>query len=221
MDIYSKRAIQQIDDTLKHCQTLKSNAEKKSPFLDDVTKAEILTKMSSTISRHSPHKSVYRNQASDFIKIFHSDHAYALNGLMGILLALRHDFQTGHLKTFHEMVQADIFSNFLDQADYLLEEDYKDAAAVIIGGILEQHLRNLSVKNNMPTVNDNNKPLKASTINDALAGKSVYSKTDQKNILAWLSIRNDAAHGNYGNSEKKQVSLMLQGVRDFIYRNPA
>lgn len=221
MDIYSKRAIQQIDDTLKHCQTLRSNAEKKSPFLDDVTKAEILTKLSSTISRLSPNKSVYRSQASDFIGIFHSNHAYALNGLMGIMFALRHDFQTGHLKSFHEMVQADIFSNFLDMADYLLEEGYKDAAAVIIGGILEQHLRNLSLKNNMLTVNDNNKPLKASTMNDALSVKSVYSKTDQKNILAWLSVRNDAAHGNYGNYEKKQVSLMLQGVRDFISRNPA
>ncbi|MCX9014955.1 MAG: hypothetical protein OIN89_09220 [Candidatus Methanoperedens sp.] len=221
MDIYSKRAIQQIDETLKHCQTLRSNAEKKSPFLDGVTKAEILAKMSSTISHLSPDKSVYRSQTSDFIRIFHSNYSYALNGLMGILLALRHDFQAGHLKTFHEMVQADVFSNFLDMADYLLEEGYKDAAAVIIGGILEQHLRNLSLKNNMPTVNDNNKTLKTSTMNDALAGKLVYSKTDQKIILAWLGIRNDAAHGNYGNYEKKQVSLMLQGVRDFISRNPA
>ena len=221
MNIYSKKAVQQIDSTLLHCEQRLSNEEQNSPVLNDIIKVELLTIISSTIHRLSPPNSVYISQVSDFMKKSHSNYAYALNGLTGILYGLKNDYQSDHLKTFHEMVHADIFSNFFDMADYFLEEGYKDAAAVIIGGVLEQHLRNLSSKNNMTMVDDKNRPLKASAMNDALAGKSVYSKTDQKNILAWLSIRNDAAHGNYGNYEKMQVSLMSQGVRDLISRNPA
>lgn len=221
MNIYSKMAIQQIDSTLKYCQELRVNAEKESPFLNDSIKVTLLTKMSSTIIQLSPPNSIYRTEVHDFNRIFHSKWHYALNGLMGILYALRHDYQSGYLKTFYEIVHADIFSNFLDMGDYLLEEGYKDATAIVVSGVLEQHLRNLCSKNDIPLVNEKNKPLKASVMNDSLSSKSVYSKTDQKTVLSWLSIRNDAAHGNYENYEKEQVLLMLQGVRDFISRNPA
>ena len=40
-------------------------------------------------------------------------------------------------------------------------------------------------------------------------------------MTAWLAIRNDAAHGKYKNYTKDQIALLLQGVRDFIARNPA
>jgi len=221
MNIYTKKAIQQINSTISHCRELRSNAEKNSPFLNDVIKVELLTTLSSNINHLSPPNSVYRNQVAYFNKVFHSNWTYALNGLMGLLNSLKHDFQYGNLKTFHEMVHADVFVNFLEMAEYILREGYKDAAAVIIGGTLEQHLRNLCLKNSIPVVTDKNKPLNLSAMNEALEKKSVYSKTDKMNILAWLILRNSAAHGNYKEYDKEHVSQMLKGVKDFIFRNPA
>ena len=58
-------------------------------------------------------------------------------------------------------------------------------------------------------------------MNAELAGANVYSKLDQKNVTAWLDLRNKAAHGKYGEYTKEQVALLIQSVRDFITRNPA
>ena len=40
----------------------------------------------------------------------------------------------------------------------------------------------------------------------------------QKQITAWLDLRNNAAHGKYSEYTQEQVSLLLQGVMDFIIR---
>ena len=58
-------------------------------------------------------------------------------------------------------------------------------------------------------------------MNSDLASASAYSKLDQKNVIAWLDLRNKAAHGKYDEYDLKQVALLTQSVRDFISRNPA
>jgi hypothetical protein len=64
-------------------------------------------------------------------------------------------------------------------------------------------------------------PKKADGMNADLASAEVYSKLDQKNVTAWLDLRNKAAHGQYGEYNKEQVLIFISGVRDFITRTPA
>ena len=40
-------------------------------------------------------------------------------------------------------MHAELFADFLEMADYLLSEGYKDPAAVLGGSMLEEHLRQL------------------------------------------------------------------------------
>ena len=102
-------------------------------------------------------------------------------------------------------------------AAYLTSEGYKDAAAVIAGSTLEAHLKELAKSNSIElTLND--KPKKASLLNDELAKAGVYSASYQKQIVAWLAIGNDAAHGNYQAYSLEQVKLMTQGVRQFMLK---
>jgi hypothetical protein len=53
-------------------------------------------------------------------------------------------------------------------------------------------------------------------MNADLAKASVYSSAYQKQITAWLGLRNFAAHGKYSEYTKEEIALMLQGVRQFI-----
>lgn len=53
-------------------------------------------------------------------------------------------------------------------------------------------------------------------MNSDLARANIYSSAYQKQIIAWLGIRNSAAHGKYSEYSKEEVSLMLQGIRQFI-----
>jgi hypothetical protein len=119
-----------------------------------------------------------------------------------------------------ELIHAETFANFVEMAEYLLSEGYKDPAAVIIGSVLEEHLRQLCIKNGLAT-EVAGKAKKADQLNSDLAGKSIYSKLDQKSITSWLDLRNKAAHGKYGEYTKDQVALLLLGVQNFLTRNPA
>lgn len=105
-------------------------------------------------------------------------------------------------------------------SEHLLNENYKDPAAVMIGSILEEHLRQLSTSNGNPILDAKNRPKKANLLNAEIVKLGVYNKLDEKNVTAWLDLRNKAAHGKYSEYKKEQVELMLNSVTDFITRNP-
>jgi hypothetical protein len=67
----------------------------------------------------------------------------AMEQVRGTLQALRDDYESGYLQSVVELVHADIFADFLDMADYLIQQGYKDPAAVVAGSVLEEHLRKL------------------------------------------------------------------------------
>lgn len=77
------------------------------------------------------------------------------------------------------MVSADIFSDFLDMASYLLSQGYKDPAAVMIGSILEEHLRKLCKKNSIDIEYTNGRgdlvPKKADAMNADLVKTNIYN----------------------------------------------
>jgi len=107
-------------------------------------------------------------------------------------------------------------------AEYLLEEGYKDPAAVITGSTLEEHLRKLCTKNGIDIMSSGKlRPKKADGMNSELAKQGVYSKLELKSVTAWLDLRNKAAHGKYSEYNENQVKQLIIGVRDFIVRNPA
>jgi hypothetical protein len=140
---------------------------------------------------------------------------------VGILKAARGEMAGGWMVTTRGLISSEVFADFLEMAEHLLEENYKDAAAVMIGSTLEEYLRQLAATNNVDVEELNRQdrmvPRKADVINADLA-KAVYGKLDQKNITAWLDLRNKAAHGRYAEYNKELVQGMLNGVREFMGR---
>jgi hypothetical protein len=139
----------------------------------------------------------------------------------GILKAAKQEIDGGWLFTVKGLISAEIFSDFLEMAEYLLKESYKDPAAVMTGSVLEEHIRQLCLKNSIPieTIKDGKtNPKRADLMNSELASACIYNKLDQKSITSWLDLRNKAAHGQYSQYTKEQVELMYQGVTNFISR---
>ncbi len=146
------------------------------------------------------------------------------NYVWGSSYALNQDLQKDYLKNLSELIHGDIFSDYLDMGQHLLEEGYKDASAVIAGSTLEEHLRKLCEKKEIDieiTTSKGIKPKKADMMNSELTKEGVYSKSQQKQITAWLGIRNDAAHGHHDKYNKEQVKFIILGLRDFFVRDPA
>jgi len=145
-------------------------------------------------------------------------------GLVGILQAVEKAIGTGLLVDLKQTVRGELFADYLDMAEYLLDQGYKDAAAVIAGSSLEIHLQTLCEGRELPTTSERNGkqfPRKADQLNTELQKDGCYSKSVWKNVTSWLGIRNDAAHDNYGQYTSDGVKSMIVGVRDFIASHPA
>jgi hypothetical protein len=214
------KLIQQLDVLLeKHSEFQKSS---KHQDLSDISKLErqsLVTRALAAINRISGSNSIYAKEVFRILKESPQIHRHT-SSIMGIVDALKEDLNAGYIKTLIELVHADVFANFLDMAYHLHQAGYKDAAAVITGSTLETHIKELCLKNAIDT-SVNGRPSKADKLNADLAKTQVYSKLDQKNVTAWLDIRNKAAHGNYSEYSLDQVELFISGVRDFIGRVPA
>lgn len=142
---------------------------------------------------------------------------------IGVMRAARDELAGGWLRTTRGLLSAEIFADFLEMADHLADEHYKDAAAVIAGSALEEHLRQLAGAARIAITvarGSDTFPKKADALNAELGAASEYSKLDQKSIAAWLDLRNKAAHGRYSEYDEPQVRLMIEGVRQFIARVP-
>lgn len=169
------------------------------------------------IRRLSPPSSAYVERTNE-IREYDANLPYRLECLMGIVDALRHDYNSGALGPIQELIRAEVFDDFLAMAQHLLEQGYKDPSAVLIGGVLEEELRKLAERSELPICGPDGRPLKAEALNASLAGKAVYNKLDQKSVTTWLDLRNKAAHAHFNEYTAEQVSMMLQGVRHLVVR---
>ena len=142
-----------------------------------------------------------------------------------ILQGIKHDIENDYyISSIRGLVSAEIFSDYLQMAEYLLNEGYAAPAAVIMGSTLEEHLRKLSQKHGVVierTDSKNKIQQKAAfELNVDLNKGSIYNNIEKGLVEGWIRIRNAAAHGNYTEYTKDQITLMLQGVKEFIARNP-
>lgn len=217
--------IQQLENIVAEHDAMILRSKHKD--LSDLTPHErqaLVTRAIAAVSRISGAHSTYATEVQRILKQMPHLHLH-VSSMIGIVSALLYDVKAGHLQSLVELVHGEMFADFLEMAQHLQDAGFKDAAAVIAGSALESHLRMLCAKASIPTelvkADGSTVPKKAEAMNTDLAGSNVYSKLDQKNVTAWLDLRNKAAHGKYGDYQKEQVSLLVAGLRDFLVRNPA
>ena len=176
---------------------------------------EIVRKLCGPQSKH-----MINYEAAVATKSFYTMHNgyYSHIGVMqGVIKAVQHEFKMGLLADFRGLVQADIFADFLEMGEYLLGEGYKDAAAVVIGSVLENTLRELAEANVnvIATRKPNGKLLTIEPLNVECAKAVIYDKLVQKEVTSWGHLRNKAAHGEYNGYDADQVKMMLLFVKKF------
>jgi len=185
--------------------------------LPDYEMDELSNRLYAGVLRLAPSSSPYVEQA----KVTTATTHVRIPKLVGIVRAMKADISAGWLTTVEELLHADTFADFLDQASELLGKGYKDAAAVLTGGVLEAHLRALCVKCGVTTDLPNGSPKKATLLNADLVKATAYNTIQSKAIESWLAIRNAAAHGEYTKYDAAGVSNMIMAIESFIAVNPA
>ncbi len=210
MKLSSEIIIKQLDSVISRYYECKR--WKELPAKEEVA---LITSIKAAIEKIAPKESAYL--AAYKVIDEYVDTGFKIENMMGIIEALKTDYQNGFLAPLQDLIRAEIFNDFVDMAEYLLESGYKDPAAVIAGSVLEQHLRDLCIKNEiLITIDD--KPKRADQLNSELAKKEIHNRLDQKAITSWLDLRNKAAHGEYDSYSLEQVRILIIGLKDYIRR---
>lgn len=212
--------VQELEQILHRYEEIKGTSYSDLRHDSEEEQIEIITSMVAAIERLSPQGSYYITGLLNANKVYGLERYEAIPSLVGIIKALKTAYESGYLHKIEELIHADLFSNFLEMGEYLLNDGYKDPAAVIIGGVLEEHLRRLCIKHSI-TITVAGRPKKAELMNSELAKANVYNVLDQKSVTAWLDLRNKAAHSKYSEYTQEQVQIMLLGIRNFASRFPA
>lgn len=132
-----------------------------------------------------------------------------LKRMRAVFLATKEDFEGGYLVSYRSLVQAEVFSSELEQAEELLGNGYSTAAAVIAGAVLETALRDLCTARDIGHGSLNR-------MNDDLTKAGAYNATQKKQITSIAAIRNSAAHGKPEEFTKDQVRGMIDDIERFL-----
>jgi Domain of unknown function (DUF4145) len=132
-----------------------------------------------------------------------------LKRMGAVFLAAREDFEGGYLNSLRNLVQAEIAGGELDQARELLVAGYSAAAAVVAGVVLENTLRSLCAKRDLPAGS-------IERMNADLAKAGEYNSVVQKRVTALAAVRNSAAHGRSGEYTNEDVKSMIPEVERFV-----
>ena len=168
----------QIDRILLQFEDLR-NKSKYDDF-SDISREdayEFITNALATISRVTEPTNTFRDIAKDTYDRYSGPNiTFAIPQIGGVVKSLKDAVREGYLISYQKLIKADTFSNFLEMAEYLLEERYKDPAAVLIGGVLEENLRLLCEINGISTeiAKGNSIRLKTCKFNESGTWKSEY-----------------------------------------------
>ena len=213
--------VKRVDELIEHGMRVLGTRYREDEYVEHVDSAAIKGFRSASLSFIDR---VNGSKHPHFLEFNKNTDSYyvgdAENGI-AILQAIRSEIEGGWLFTLKGLVAAELFSDFLEMAEHLIDNGYKDPAAVMAGSVLEEHLRQLCLKNAIDieeTKDGHPFPKKADRLNADLTKSEIYSKLDQKLITAWLDLRNKAAHGKYAEYTEEQVRQLLSGVTEFMAR---
>jgi hypothetical protein len=212
------KALEQLDLLIGEYDRLKARSKYKD--LSDLKPEapKLTTRLEAALDRLTSPESAYAKSVDSVRpRAWH----LKLPELRAIAEAIRDDIAAGWLTPVVELAHADTYAGYLEMAAGLNDQAIKDPAAVIAGTSLEVHLKALATKHGISLKLESGAPKKMNAVNAELKAAGVYNALEHQQVLAWLVVRNAAAHGNYGEYDQATVKAMIEGVGNFTRKYPA
>jgi hypothetical protein len=234
MPLEQNQIIQKIEKIIDRYNLWKDDPTSADPW-------EIHTLLLETIWQLSPENSTFRRNAKHIVdRPLDHYHSYSLRStfcdkdklfediddLFSVLSGLKTAYEDNLLISVKQRIHADIFKDFIEIADNFLQESekLKCPAAVMLGSVLESHIKKLCENNDIETTYMKAEKIKSRHFHDMnvdLTKKGIFNNLIQRQNDFWYGIRSEAAHGKEENYSKQQVEDMLSGIRRLIIDYPA
>ncbi len=211
---FDDRAKQRVDELIELGEKVKASFRMTparnlvpDPTLYQQWTTSSLTFLAAALGKDSVHYSAFLQIDEDY-----SESESKVARFLGVLCAAREDIESGWVGRRDLLLTADAFGSLLEQAQHLLSNGYKDAAAVLAGAVLESSLRKLCDKRGVAyTPKETMEPLNVKLVKDG-----AYQRLTQKMITTWGDLRNNAAHGDFDKYTEAEVRQMHQWVSGFV-----
>ncbi len=213
-----EKILQRLDELIRKGEDAKSRYRESPPgvmgagHIDYDIFNEWKTSSENILIKVAGENSHYRN---NFVEDTKNPWKSSVDAGVGILRALKSDIESGFVKNIKELAVAEIFTDFLEIAEHLLENGYKDPAAFLTTAVLEDGLRKIAAKNGIDVKRSDD----IGSLNMKIADKETYSRLIQKQIQTWKAIRDSADHGKFNEYKREDVEVMLSGVQRFLIEN--
>jgi hypothetical protein len=185
------------------------HASKPNGVVDPSMYMSVRTSALNLLARLTSEESFY---VRELLGLSHSGPQVYPTAVKGILEAALTDYTQGFMADNKLLVSAEVFADFLVQAEILLDNDYKDAAAVVIRAVLEDSLRRVCDANRIQADTRDG----VHQLAEKLLKANVLTKVQFKEIEAKKEVGNAAAHGRFGDYEKDDVLRFHEFVQRLL-----
>lgn len=180
------------------------------------------TSCAAVLDQVVPQASILRKTVDHFPQL--GDEPEKVQTGVAFLRSIKTELEKGSLDAIALQIENEILSDYLGQAEGILNEPEGGlghvAAAVLAGASLERALRSmcLALVPEEPVNNEKGDHLGMTALIDSLKRRQAFNEVQAKQLRAWAGIRNSAAHGKFEEFTRHQVEQMVEGVVAFIAR---
>jgi len=212
------RIVAEIDELVTVAEKLSREASR-SPCSLGAERIEELSTIASRggqlITRLYGQDSQYQANFQNVLKtssftIMHRGYYMHISQLLGIFRGVQHDIKSGMLSDFRQLLQAEIFADFIALAKKVLD-DNKDVAAVLACAALEDALKRVAMKESLD-VDDKD----MSDVINALKTKGAIKGAQVPIVQSYVKLRNKAFHAEWDKIDKGSVSSVIGFTEQFL-----
>jgi adenine-specific DNA-methyltransferase len=109
-----------------------------------------------------------------------------------------------------------IFLEFEKAQVRIFERKEKDEGARTLRVVLEKTIQKIAQKNGLSIFTDKQKEEKVAVLNDKLKDRSVFTKVQWEENKTYLTIGNNASHGDYSDYDLKHVEAFYRHVQSLF-----
>jgi len=131
--------------------------------------------------------------------------------LQGLLRAVASDVRGGRVRDLQLQARGEVFADFLSAARTALADGFKDVAAVLASGALEDALKRFAVANGLSVYDKD-----MSDVVNALKATSLVKGPQGALLQGFVKIRNKAFHAQWGDIDTADVQSVISFTQEFL-----
>lgn len=210
-----EQVLARIDDLITQGQAIARQHSDRDYWVKEIIPAQSwVASAANAILQVAPPGSFYRAEIDRL-----TTHAQLISGIpttvlekvLGVLLSVRAEAQSGLLATLEYQVFATAFDDFLDHASEFHKSGRVKESAILVAAVLEDTVKRVAAKNGVASSGLSLEPLI-----DELTKSQVFSAVKAKRMKSYAGVRNTALHAEWDKLDLKDIGNAIEGVRELL-----